>query len=82
VEVLETLMRVAESGALPKASWDVPVQRIVQVKRDHFRQSRKVNRAHARELIGAREHLRISRRLRDELVKAPSAEVDEEDVDD
>ncbi|MBM4293112.1 MAG: beta-N-acetylhexosaminidase, partial [Deltaproteobacteria bacterium] len=51
VEVLETLMRVAESGALPKASWDVPVQRIVQVKRDHFRQSRKVNRAHARELI-------------------------------
>ena len=79
VEVLETLMKVAESGALPKPSWDIPLQRIVQVKRNHFRARKTVNRAHARELIGAREHLRISRRLRDELNKLPSPEAEDDD---
>ena len=79
VEVLETLMKVAESGALPKSSWDIPLQRIVQVKRNHFRARKTVNRAHARELIGAREHLRISRRLRDELNKLPSPEPEDDD---
>jgi beta-N-acetylhexosaminidase len=79
VVVLETLMKVAESGALPKSSWDIPLQRIVQVKRNHFRARKTVNRAHARELIGAREHLRISRRLRDELNKMPSPEPEDDD---
>ncbi len=79
VAVLETLMKVAESGALPKPSWDIPLQRIVQVKRNHFRARKTVNRAHARELIGAREHLRISRRLRDELNKLPSPEAEDDD---
>lgn len=82
VAVLETLMKVAESGVVPKASWDIPLQRIIEVKRNHFRPSKKVNRAHARELIGAREHLRISRRLRDELNRLPSSERDEDEGED
>ena len=70
VTVLETLIKIAESGAVPKAVFDNPLHRVIEVKRNHFKFSRQIDRVHALELIGAREHLRISRRLRDELVKS------------
>jgi beta-N-acetylhexosaminidase len=69
VEVLETLLKIAENGT-PKGLWDNPMQRILNVKRKHCRFERHIDRTHALELIGAREHTRISRRLRDELVKS------------
>ena len=67
--VLETLLKIAESEVVPKMVWDVPLSRIGNVKRNHFRTRANIDRAHAKELIGAREHQRISRRLRDEFNK-------------
>lgn len=69
VTVLETLLKIAESDVVPKMIWDVPLTRITQVKRNHFRTRPAIDRVHAKELIGAREHQRISRRLRDEFNK-------------
>jgi len=69
VTVLETLLKIAESEVVPKMVWDVPLNRIGQVKRNHFRSRSAIDRVHAKELIGAREHQRISRRLRDEFNK-------------
>jgi beta-N-acetylhexosaminidase len=73
VEVLETLLKIAERDLVPKMVWDTPLDRILSLKRRYIGQRHKsellVDREHARELIGAREHQRISRRLRDELNK-------------
>jgi beta-N-acetylhexosaminidase len=63
--VLETLLKLAESGKYPKHLWDKSFRRIRDVKADHFRVVRTLDRTHARELVGNREHARISRRLRD-----------------
>ena len=77
VEVLETLLKIAEEG-LPKMVWDTPLDRLLNLKRRYIAQRHKsdllVDREHARELIGAREHQRISRRLRDELNKLKAKE--------
>ena len=70
VEALETLLKIAEDPKVPRGLWDIPMQRILGVKQRRCRFTRQIDRAHAGELIGAREHLRISRRLRDELVKS------------
>ena len=40
-------------------------RRIRDVKARHFRVLRSVDRQHARELVGNREHVRIARRLKD-----------------
>ncbi len=65
VEVLETLLHQAESGDYPKHVWELTFNRIRDAKANHFRVLRTIDRAHAREVIGNREHQRISRRLRD-----------------
>lgn len=65
VEVLETLLHQAESGDYPKHVWELTFNRIRDVKASHFRVLRAIDRVHAREVIGNREHQRISRRLRD-----------------
>ena len=69
VEVLETLMKIAEDPRIPKMMWDAPLRRILEVKQQTFNRDSYVDRAHATELIGAREHIRISRRLREDLNK-------------
>lgn len=65
VLVLETLMKEAEEGRYPKHLWERGFRRIRDVKARHFRVLRSVDRVHARELVGNREHLRIARRLKD-----------------
>lgn len=65
VQVLETLLRQAESKAYPKHLWERGFRRVRDLKARHFRVQRSVDRQHARELVGNREHQRISRRLKD-----------------
>lgn len=65
VAVLETLLKLAEKKAYPKHLWDKGFRRVRDVKAKHFRVVRTIDRAHARELVGNREHTRISRRLKD-----------------
>jgi beta-glucosidase-like glycosyl hydrolase len=72
VEVLETLMKIAEDPRIPKMMWDAPLRRILETKQQIFNHESNVDRAHALELIGAREHIRISRRLREDLNKKRS----------
>jgi beta-N-acetylhexosaminidase len=67
VEVLETLIKISETA--PKTVWDSPLRRILTVKQRYFNRDNYIDRAHAMELIGAREHVRISRRLREDLNK-------------
>lgn len=69
VEVLETLMKISENPSIPKAVWDMPLKRILEVKQHNISRETYIDRAHALELIGAREHGRISRRLREDLNK-------------
>jgi len=63
--VLETLMSEAEKGNYPKHVWERGYRRVRDVKARHFRVIRSLDRQHARELVGTREHQRIARRLRD-----------------
>ncbi len=65
VAVLETLMKEAETGSYPKHLWERSYNRIRDLKARHFRVVRTVDRAHAREVVGNREHQRIARRLKD-----------------
>ncbi|MCB9545581.1 MAG: beta-N-acetylhexosaminidase [Myxococcales bacterium] len=65
VQVLETLLKEAEQGSYPRHLWERGYSRVREVKARHFRVVRTVDRVHARELVGNREHLRISRRLKD-----------------
>lgn len=65
VAVLETLLEEAEQNRYPKHLWERCYRRIRDVKARHFRVLRSVDRGHARELVGNREHLRIARRLKD-----------------
>ena len=69
VEVLETLLRIAEDPNVPKEAWDNPLRRILTIKQQQFNSDNYIDRSHALELIGAREHVRISRRLREDLNK-------------
>lgn len=69
VEVLETLMKISENPQVPKAVWDSPLRRIIELKKQVFTNENTIDRTHAAELIGAREHVRISRRLREDLNK-------------
>ena len=69
VEVLETLIKISEDPMVPKAIWDMPLKRIIEAKKQTFTGESYIDRAHAAELIGAREHVRISRRLREDLNK-------------
>jgi beta-N-acetylhexosaminidase len=69
VEVLETLIKIAEDPRVPKSAWDSPLRRIITVKKNCFNHENYIDRVHAMELIGAREHVRISRRLREDLNK-------------
>lgn len=65
VKVLETLLDEAEKGNFPRHLWERGYKRVRDVKARHFRVLRTVDRVHARELVGNREHQRISRRLKD-----------------
>ncbi|MCB9524692.1 MAG: beta-N-acetylhexosaminidase [Myxococcales bacterium] len=65
VAVLETLLKLWEQKKYPKHLWDKAFRRIREVKARHFRVVRTIDRGHARELIGNREHARISRRVKD-----------------
>jgi beta-N-acetylhexosaminidase len=70
MEVLETLMKLSENPSIPKPVWDQPLRRIFEIKQKHLRKIRHIDKTHALELIGTREHMRISRRLRDEMSKS------------
>ena len=65
MEVLETLVHIGEQNIVSKSAWEAPIQRIVNLKRKRCPENRTIDRVHASELIGAREHSRIARRLRD-----------------
>lgn len=65
VAILETLLKQAESSTYPKFLWDKNYRRVYDMKKKHFHVVRTLDRAHARELVGNREHQRISRRLKD-----------------
>jgi len=65
VSLLEALLREAETGSYPKHLWERSYQRVRDVKARHFRVVRSIDRGHAREVVGNREHQRISRRLKD-----------------
>ncbi|MCA9537746.1 MAG: beta-N-acetylhexosaminidase [Myxococcales bacterium] len=65
VQVLETLLAQAEQGKYPKHLWERGYRRVRDLKARHFRVVRTVDRQHARELVGNREHIRIARRLKD-----------------
>jgi len=65
VKVLETLLDEALKKRYPKHLWERGYRRIRDVKARHFRVLRSVDRQHARELVGNREHMRIARRLKD-----------------
>jgi beta-N-acetylhexosaminidase len=77
VEVLETLMKLSEDPLIPKAVWDTPLRRIIESKKQTFTGESYIDRAHAAELIGAREHVRISRRLREDLNKKRNRSLNE-----
>ena len=81
VEVLETLMKISEDPAVPKAIWDAPLRRIIDLKKQTFTGEIHIDRAHAAELIGAREHVRISRRLREDLNKKRNKQLDQSTQD-
>lgn len=63
--VLETLMKAYEGKKYPKHMWDRFFGRIRDLKARHFRVIRTIDRVHAREVVGNREHQRIARRLKD-----------------
>ncbi len=65
VKVLETLLDETEKGNYPVHMWERGFRRIRDQKHRHFRVIRTLDRTHARELVGNREHQRIARRLRD-----------------
>lgn len=65
VEVLETLLRQAEGSSYPKFLWEKQYKRVYEVKKKHFHVVRSLDRTHAKELVGNREHVRISRRLKE-----------------
>jgi beta-N-acetylhexosaminidase len=65
VLAMETLLREAERGNYPKHLWERTYTRIRDIKARHFRVLRSIDRVHAREVVGNREHQRIARRLRD-----------------
>ena len=65
VTVLETLLKQAESGKFPNHVWERNHRRVRDIKARHFRVMRSIDRLHARELVGNREHQRIARRLRE-----------------
>ena len=65
VTVLETLLSEAEARRYPRHLWDRAFGRIHDVKARHFRVVRTIDRVHARELVGNREHQRIARRLKE-----------------
>ncbi len=64
VEVLEALLKEAEKG-YPKHLIERSSNRIREHKKRHFRVVRTIDRGHARELVGNREHQRIARRLKE-----------------
>ena len=65
VELLEAMLRIAEKGEIPPPVWEHHYERIIGIKRRHFRVIRQIDRVFAKELIGLREHQRIARRLQD-----------------
>lgn len=65
VALLEALLKEAETGSYPKHLWERSYNRIRDIKARHFRVVRSVDRVHAREVVGNREHQRIARRLKD-----------------
>ena len=65
VTVLETLLKAAEGNQFPKHVWERNHRRVRDIKARHFRVMRSIDRTHARELVGNREHQRIARRLRE-----------------
>ncbi len=65
VKAMELLLHEAEKGSYPKHLWDRTYTRVRDLKARHFRVVRTIDRTHAREVVGNREHQRISRRLRD-----------------
>ena len=65
VTVLETLFKEFEKGSYPKHLWDRGFHRIHDLKSRHFHVQRAIDRVHAREIVGNREHQRIARRVRD-----------------
>lgn len=62
---METLLKMLEQKKYPKHLWERSFKKIHDLKARHFRVVRSIDRAHAREVIGNREHQRIARRLRD-----------------
>ncbi len=65
VLILETLLRLVEKGGYPQHMLERGYRRVRDIKARHFRVIRTIDRQHARELVGNREHARIARRLRD-----------------
>jgi beta-N-acetylhexosaminidase len=65
VSVLETLLKEVESENYPQHMIERGFRRVRDIKARHFRVLRTIDRQHARELVGNREHQRIARRLRD-----------------
>lgn len=65
IAALEKVLEIATTTGYPKHLWEHTYGRIRNFKAEHFRVIRSVDRAHAKELIGNREHQRISRRLKD-----------------
>ena len=64
-EVLETLFDQLEGGKYPRHLWDRGFRKIRDLKARHFRVQRAVDRGHAREITGNREHQRIARRVKE-----------------
>ncbi len=65
VAILETILKLVETRKYPKHLLDKGFRRVREVKANHFRVVRTIDRVHARELVGNREHARISRRVKD-----------------
>jgi len=65
VLVLETLIKLVEKQNYPVHMLERTYRRVRDIKARHFRVLRTIDREHARELVGNREHARIARRLRD-----------------
>jgi beta-N-acetylhexosaminidase len=65
VLVLETLLKIVEKQNYPVHMLERNYRRVRDIKARHFRVLRSIDRQHARELVGNREHFRIARRLRD-----------------
>ena len=62
---IRNLLKQAESGKFPNHVWERNHRRVRDIKARHFRVMRSIDRLHARELVGNREHQRIARRLRE-----------------